>query len=1186
MKESYEIYRQLFEKGLPQVVTGSDGTVQLCNAAFTELFSVDTTFCDGKDFSSLMDSLQNHFQHNPSSLFDDVAFSASYHTASALLNDGRMVSITRTALGEGAFSYQFRTVAMSDEIISRLRDDVTLLQSVFSNTYQFSAILTTEGRVITVNDTALTFAGTDLDHVRGALFWETPWWTFDTAVQEQLMDGVEKAAKGENVHYITENMNVNGDLRTVDFSMKPVYGQGTDILMLIAEGHDITDEIIKQDALRRSERTYREIFNTTTSGILVHEIEDGSISDVNDAAMDIFGVSRDQIIEKGTDIYCCSGNRDKDRFMRHFTKAVAGEMQLFEWSLRGKEGNVLWLEIMLKEVYLHDERFILSVLRDITRRREAQSALREREIMLDGILSAVPLGIGLIDNIEDRSMNWGNDAAVMITGYRLDELTGNSTRMLYATEEEYQRTGKVFFTQIQETGRGDVETVLRHKNGTLFDARIIMIPWMHGEDTNSVMGAIVVLEDITERRRYEREKEERNNELLAVNEELNASIDELEAAGIRFEKKNQELEEAKQELEKSERRFRRMADSIHEGIEIVENGKVVYTNPRFHEIMGREPGEIESLDFFDVVAAEDRERIRTIIEEARKSGKGPEELEFWIVHPDGTRRYIHKGFSYSEDSENKDDRYVVTSDLTERKEHETLLSRLATVVEQADEDITITDTEGTIIYVNPAFERITGYTAQEALGNNPSILKSGEHDQSFYQILWQTITRGDVWTGRFANLRRDGTRMLQDATITPIKNEKNEITGYVALKRDVTAHESMARQLLQAQKMEAVGNLAGGLAHDFNNVLGGMVGSVSLLEMLLGRESLQATEKIESYIDILKKASGRAADMINQLLTLSRRNESARTVVNLDDSVKHVVKLCKNSFPKSIHIAWEKYEGGEAVVLADPTQVEQVLLNLAVNGSHAMTIMRDDEEGGELRFSIHQFHADMRSKNSHPDARPGQHYYVVQVSDNGVGMDRATLDKIFDPFFTTKSRDNGTGLGLAMTYNIVQQHGGFISVYSEEGVGTTFNIYFPGISEEDRVAGQPDHSTSLVKGNGTILVVDDEEIITTVSSDILNECGYATLVANEALKGVELFRDNWRDIDAVILDMSMPVMSGLDVFRKLKEIDPSVKVLMATGFKLDDRVEKARELGVKRMIQKPFAAYTLSRELADLINQK
>jgi len=389
-------------------------------------------------------------------------------------------------------------------------------------------------------------------------------------------------------------------------------------------------------------------------------------------------------------------------------------------------------------------------------------------------------------------------------------------------------------------------------------------------------------------------------------------------------------------------------------------------------------------------------------------------------------------------------------------------------------------------------------------------------------------------------------------------------------------------QLIQTQKMESIGTLVGGLAHDFNNLLGGIVGSLSLLRhnyKEIGEEGLI------KYIEIMENASGRATDLVKQLLAVASKQDLELTPVDLNIAANHIVKIAKNTFDKSVEVRYNCYQS-PAVTKADPIQIEQVLLNLCINACHAMTVMREDDEaqGGTLSIGISKIMADDGFRLSHPDARHSS-YWSVSIEDTGIGMDKKTIEKIFEPFFTTKksSKIKGSGLGLTMVYNIIHDHCGFIEVQSVPGKGTVFNVYLPVYDKEQTFDDQKTENRILT-GEGNILVIDDEDLMRKTTKSILEVSGYNVILAENGEEGLEIFKIRHKEIAAVILDMSMPKKSGRDTFYEMLKIDPSVKVLLATGYMHDERSEEILKSGVKGFIQKPYSVYELSEAVYKVIN--
>ena len=400
---------------------------------------------------------------------------------------------------------------------------------------------------------------------------------------------------------------------------------------------------------------------------------------------------------------------------------------------------------------------------------------------------------------------------------------------------------------------------------------------------------------------------------------------------------------------------------------------------------------------------------------------------------------------------------------------------------------------------------------------------------------------------------------------------------------DISERKAAEKNLMQAQKMETIGRLAGGIAHDFNNVLGGITGTLSIIKYLIEEKDINRN-KIKNMLKLAIDSGERAKELVKQILTISRQSETKYQNLNLINSIKHVIKKKKNTFPKSINFDINLNNNEKAIVKADPTQLEQILLNLAVNASHAMTIMRKDSSdyGGTLGLELRKIHADESFIQTHPEA-DNKYYWLISIQDNGVGMSESTLQKIFDPFFTTKDKEKGTGLGLSIVYNIIQKHNGFIHVYSELNVGTTFNIYIPFLKEHEFQVRKEEESLQKYFHSGTVLVMDDEEIIRKVVKVTLSHCGYDTIFAKDGDEGMKLYQKYQNKIDLVILDMAMPKKSGKTCYYEIKNINPKEKILLTSGFKQDGRVKELLDKGISDFIQKPFTALELAKKVHQII---
>jgi len=513
-------------------------------------------------------------------------------------------------------------------------------------------------------------------------------------------------------------------------------------------------------------------------------------------------------------------------------------------------------------------------------------------------------------------------------------------------------------------------------------------------------------------------------------------------------------------------------------------------------------------------------------------------------------------------------------DITERKQAEESRARLAMAVEQAAEIIVITDTRATILYVNPAFEKITGYTRAEVLGQNPRVLKSGRQDAEFYRQMWSLLERGEMWHGHFINQRKNGTLYEEDATISPVRDGTGKIVNYVAVKRDVTGEMALEAQFRQSQKMEAIGTLAGGVAHDFNNILAVIQMEVELLKNSggLSPEQTEDTNEIITSID-------RAAALTRQLILFSRKASLELCDLDLNQVTSDLAKMLRRILGEDIGFQLQ-LAAQPMFIHADPTMMNQVLMNLVVNARDAL------HKGGQLAVSTAAVEVDGSTAAQTDGARAGS-FVCLSVADTGCGILPQNLRRIFEPFFTTKGVGKGTGLGLPTVFGIVQQHHGWINVSSEVGQGTTFKIYLP------RLAAMADQKNSHPipalpsTGTETLLLVEDEPALRIALQKNLTRLGYHILAASNGVKAMEVWQKHREEIRLVLTDMVMPDgMNGKELAQSLLQQDPRLKVVYMSGYRAG---VSSKELSLQENVNflfKPFPADQLAQIIRNSLDKK
>jgi len=661
------------------------------------------------------------------------------------------------------------------------------------------------------------------------------------------------------------------------------------------------------------------------------------------------------------------------------------------------------------------------------------------------------------------------------------------------------------------------------------------------------------------------------NQLRLANVALNHRIAVLEDGLLEKDKNHKDLEETSVEaLQDSEIRYRRLFESAQDGILILdaESGKVVDVNPYLLHLLGFSYEELcgqhiwELGVFKDIAASKDAFKILQDNQYIRY-----EDL------PLETKKCQPLAVEFISNVYLVDQNKVIQCnirDITARKRAEAERKRLLAAIGQAGEGIVMTDAQGHIEFVNPAFEQMTGYLREELVGRNPRILRSGNHDESFYHDLWETITSGQTWSGRMVNKRKDGRLYTEETTISPVRDPLGKIVNYVAVKRDITQDLQLSSQLQQSQKMEAIGLLAGGVAHDYNNMLGVILGYAEL-----ALEKVEPGEPLHADLEIIITAANRSADITRQLLTFARKQTIVPVVLDLNQTVESMLTMLRRLIGEDIDLAWLP-KTGLSVIKMDPTQVDQILVNLCVNARAAISGV------GQITIETGNAVFDETYCAGHFGFVAGE-YVLLAVSDDGCGMSKEVLDHIFEPFFTTKEEGQGTGLGLSTVHGIINQNNGFINVYSEPGKGTTFKIYLPRFVDHAVFTPQEKIADIPLSHGETVLVVEDEPALLMMAKMMLGKLGYHVLAAGSPGEAIALAEAHESAIHLVITDVVMPEMNGRELAEWLQSLYPNLKVLFMSGYTADVIAHRGVLKEGVHFIQKPFSIKDLAVKARDVL---
>ncbi len=780
---------------------------------------------------------------------------------------------------------------------------------------------------------------------------------------------------------------------------------------------------------------------------------------------------------------------------------------------------------------------VIGTIRDVTEDRRKERAQRESDARFRLLADQISDVIWSTD-LEQR-ITYITPSVESLLGYSPDEMIGEPVAVLF-TSESTEIMVRVLGEEISRDGGPDVSPDRNRvlpfeqlrKDGSVVPVEITTS--FLRDNRGVIQGLVGVIRDITDRQRAEEQLRNSQEMLKLVINNIPQAV------------------------------FWKDRESRFLGCNTALTRYLGVTHPR--DIIGKTDHDL-------LVPEEEADAYQQDDRQVRDTGVAKLQIEERLTTPDGVERRLSTNKVPLRDSEGEIIGILATfDDVTERFRAKEERERLMLAIEQVGEAVIITDTEGAIQYVNPAFESITGYTRAEVIGQNPRLLKSGEQDDAFYKEMWETLTRGEVWHGRLINKKKEGALFTEEATISPVRNPAGKTINYVAVKRDITQEIALEAQLLQAQKMEAVGRLAGGVAHDFNNVLCAIIGNANLV-----LDDLSAADPLRESMEEITKAADRAADLTRQLLAFSRKQVIDPKVIDLSRVIESLHSMLIRLIGEDIILRTvpQKRLGR---VRVDSGQIEQIVLNLAVNARDAMP------EGGELIIETADVVLDEDYCSQHAKATPGAHV-MLAVNDTGCGMSAEIREKIFEPFFTTKQLGQGTGLGLAMVFGIVDQNGGRIEVESESGKGTSFKVYFPRVFDEietPRIAYSPEHAD----GTETVLVVEDEEIVRKLAVRLLKRRGYKVLATNSGDDAILLAERHDGPIHLLLTDVVMPHMNGRDLAERLTKTRPGIKVLYTSGYTQDVIAHHGvLDEGVQ-FIAKPYSLATLATRVREVLDRE
>jgi PAS domain S-box-containing protein len=942
-------------------------------------------------------------------------------------------------------------------------------------------------------------------------------------------DDKEKALQANNdcIYNKTASFEVEFRMKTKTGSWKWVLGRGKTVsrgadgkaIRMVGTHVDITERKQIEEALRESEEKYRIIFNNEIFAICIFDIETLQLLDVNDAHVTMYGYSREELL---------SGMRALELSAEpEASKASVGAINqkgtLFVPLRyhRKKDGTTFPVEIAARPYIWRGRKVMSALVHEISDRMTAEATIQREKVFTNAVFDSVP---GLLYMYDENGylIRW-NKKLEELTGYSAEELSHMHVLDWFKGDEKEVAIIKGSVEKALREGFADAEARLTIKDG-------FRIPFYFTAVSLAIDGKnyyVGIGTDITKR--------------MMAEEELKLksfTIDNL----------------------------------AEEVFWMTRNGRIWNVNDVACEKLGYTREELLSLSVADIDPFVPNKAWQAYWDNLKRSGS----LQFESFHKTKDGRVfpveiIAKYFNYN----GLEYDCAIARDVTQHKNLEKALQAseelFRTLCDFAPIGIVRTDSEGHIIYSNPSMKKITGTPAPELTGERWIKLIHPEDFEEVTKVIERATKTGSLFSLEHRVLTLQGKTLWVRALGTPLKSPDDVFLGHVGTVEDITEQKNLEAQLRQAQKMEAVGQLAGGIAHDFNNILSAIVGYAYLLQSRL-RSDDPSKDDVEQIIE----SANRAAEVTHSLLTFSKKQNINTKIVFVTDLVKRFEKMLSRVIGEDITISTE-LSCNEVRCMVDAGQIEQVLMNLATNARDAMP------KGGKLTLSTKCVDMDEVFIRANGYGRSGR-FALISVSDTGVGMNNDTATKIFEPFFTTKETGKGTGLGLAMAYGIIKQHNGYIDVYSDVGKGTTFNIYIPAAdSKEEEI---PIAAESLpAGGTETILVSEDDEKLRKLYKTILKQQGYEVILANNGEEAIEKFVENKDRIHLVLLDMIMPRKSGKEVYDEIKRIKPEMKVIFVSGYTAD-RLNKESLAGEGvDFIFKPASPKELLRKVRDMLDK-
>jgi PAS domain S-box-containing protein len=1106
------------------VVLDRDGRITFCNEFLLNRTGWSRADVMGKDWFELF--IPSEIREDLRRRFDlrvHTSSIKSHHENDIQTKDGKRLTIRwNSTVLRNADGVAYGTASIGADITERRRTETSLKESqsryrlvldhidelIYMVIGKFDPQLLGPVQIVSGRVEGITGAHPDEFH-RDPSLWLKLIHPEDIGRLRSSTERIYRTGRAQTREYRIRHRN-SRSYRWIEDHAVPQIDLSGRVIGLFGVGRDITVRKQAETSLRESEAKFRELAEQSPNMIFINQR--GKIVYANKKCEELIGYRREEFYADSFNFLCLIDEDSIDIVRKSYENHMRGEdVPPYEYRMRTKAGARLDGFHTTALIEYGGAPAILGIITDVTDRRQA-----EREIA--SLRQAVESSGEVVFMTDRQSVfTYVNPEFTRLYGYEKDEVVGKLTPAILRSGQQKEadrdevwgpmRTGKVV--------RGEITNKTKH--GQIIDIEGTFSPIF--DESGAMTGYLAIQRDISRRKA-------------------------AEAA-----------------LLHSEERFRALIENSSDVIGVVTaDGINLYKSPSVKQVMGYEPSELIGRKTAELIHPDDLPQVNKMLRTLIRHPKESRSITVRYKHRNGSWRWIEAAATNHLRVPAIGGIVINYRDITEQRIAEDKIREQAALLDISPDAILVRDMDDRIIYWSRGAEQVYGWTSQEALGQPADLLLYKEPSKQVSEAE-RIVTETGEWTGELNQIRKDRTFITVQSRWTLIRDHNSTPTSKLVVNTDITEKKKLERQFLRTQRMESVGTLAGGIAHDLNNVLAPITMSLHLLRSKLPEETDQRV------LDTLESSAQGGADLIKQVLTFSRGIEMERTVLQVRHLLNDIRRFSKETFPANIEVSSE-IPPDLWTISGDATQIHQILLNLCVNSRDAMP------NGGALRIRAENFMADEQYVKMNREAKAGA-YIVVTVSDTGVGMAPEVRERIFEPFFTTKEVGKGTGLGLSTVFALVKNHGGFLTVDSELGGGSFFKVFLPAMqsSAAPQTALRPEKPQ---KGDGQlILVVDDEPSICEITRLTLEQSGYRVAIAYDGAEALAEYFSQKSPVSLVLTDLNMPIMDGPALIRALKKLDPSIRIVASTGIAEKKRLGEIVESDLMAFLGKPFTAEKL-----------